>query len=115
MKQWINNLIDKIGEKWACVLLWVLIIVGLFIVSTIHYFLFTKPVEDRVNAEWQEKYDEMVGSYEYQTDSLKEDYEEQIWKLENEIEELNEEKENKYDEGYYDGYSKGYNDGLNDK
>ena len=95
MKQWINNLLDKIGEKWACVLFWVLIVVGLFIVSTIHYFLFTKPVEDRVNAEWQEKYDEMVNQYE-----------DQIWDIKKEWEEW-------YDKGYKEGYNEGYNEGIN--
>jgi Skp family chaperone for outer membrane proteins len=112
MKQWINNLIDKIGEKWATVLFWGVVIVGLIITSTIHYLLFTKPVEDRVSAEWQEKYDEMVERYEDQIDEMEGDMEDLEWEYDKKVENA---KEEGYANGYEDGYEDGYYDAVNKK
>ena len=89
IKEWISDI------DWKYIGFCLLLFAGLCVVATIHYFLFTKPVEDRVNAEWQEKYDEMVGSYE-----------DRIYDMEKEWLDW-------YDKGYREGYDEGYIEGIN--
>lgn len=106
MIHWIK---DKLaGIDWEFKLKYIgfcaLLLAGLIVVSVIHYYIFTKPVEDRVSAEWQEKYDEMVTIYENQMDDMRRDFEDEndkTWKV-------------AYDDGYKEGYDDGYYAGYDD-
>lgn len=87
MKQWIKDKWNNID--WKYIVFCLLIFAGICVVAAIHYFLFTKPVEDRVNAEWEEKYEGMISFTEDELDDLKDEW---------------------YDKGYADGYADGVND-----
>lgn len=80
LKEWISDI------DWKYYGFCALILLGLLVVGIIHYFLFTKPVEDRVNAEWEEKYEGMVFFTEDELDDMKDEW---------------------YDMGYADGYADG--------
>ncbi len=68
IREWISSI------DWKYILYCGLIIVGVFIVCGILNVLFVKPIEDRVNAEWQEKYDEMVSRFEDDISDIKRDH-----------------------------------------
>ena len=91
MREWLKN-----AAGGLCLLL------TLSVIATIIYFVFAKPIEDRVNAEWQEKYDEMVSSYEEYIEQIFSDYDEATDMLMRDA----------YDEGYKAGYDVGYDDGV---
>ena len=80
---------DRISDiDWKYYGFCALILLGLLVVGLIHYIIFIKPVEDRVNAEWQEKYDEMVGKYEDEICDIKHEHAYEIEEIERNYENL---------------------------
>lgn len=102
MKKWIKELIDRID--WKYILFCLGLFIALFVLSGILYLIFIKPTEDRVNAEWQEKYDEMVDKYEEKIHVLRSEYNDEYDSIRRES----------YDSGYDEGFAIGYSDGLDD-